>query len=122
MRETGKSDKPRELTENEVRSKVLSHVWGMIKYWDEVPNGNNQRGRLEGLAFSILSMLDGSSMSVPKMVVAPDPHPEDRAYHEENGEDWFPENHDVPVKCDLGGSLHELFHKHGREHGYLPEK
>ena len=103
-------DKLREFTESEIRDKFLAHVWQTINYWDALPNRTN-RNKMEGLAFSILSSLDGSSAALPKFIVAPDPHPDDREFLRGEDENWYPENHAAPVKCDISGCLHELFYK-----------
>lgn len=112
---------PKELTEEEVRAKVLEHVWELIQYWEKESSRTDSKGKLQGLAFSMLSMLDGDSMGIPKFIVAPDPHPKDKAYHKKEGEDWFPDNSKVNIKADLGGSLHEHFHDAGRKLGYLKD-
>ena len=115
-------DEPREFTEDEVLERLLKQVWVNIDYWagryDEEVAAYSCRKKLEGLAFSLLAMLDGSNIDLPKFVVAPDPHPEDKSYLRDiEGENWYPENYNADVKCDLGGSLHELFHRFdpGRE-------
>ena len=97
-----------ELTEDEVRRRFLKEVWGLIEYWENVYS--TPRMRLCGLAFSMLVMLDGGS-NMPAFVVAPLPHEDDKAYCIEKGEDWFPENHESNVRCNISGSLHELFYK-----------
>jgi len=101
-----------ELTEAEVRERLLRHVWAIVDHWDKETRVTGTRAKLEGLAFSILAALDGSALDLPAFIVAPDPHPDDREYHQQHEEDWFPENHTVEVKCDLSGSLHELFRKY----------
>jgi hypothetical protein len=64
---------------------------------------------MEGLAFSILVMLDGGSAMLPGFVVAPLPDPSDKDYHIMKGENYFPENHDAAekIKGDIAGALHE---------------
>ena len=108
-------NEPREFTEDEVRDRFLTQVWVNIDYWDgaydQIVADKSCREKLEGLAFSLLSMLDGCSVALPSFTVAPMPHPEDRDYHQEQGENWWPENHNADVKCDIGGCLHDLFHK-----------
>lgn len=96
----------REKTPAEFREALLEHVYDMVGEWESLP-GKTVRARLEGLAHSMLAMLDGASIGVPKCIVAPDPHPEDRRYLRARGEDWWPENHDVPVRADVGGTLHD---------------
>src|SRR5687768_15258719 len=103
----------REFTEDEVRAQLLTHIAGMVKYWASETMVENQttEQRLDGLAFSILAALDGTSMNIPKFIVAPDPHPDDRQFHIDEGTNYFPENHQLAdqIKCDLACSLHELY-------------
>jgi len=100
---------PREYTEDEVRQQFLEHVWELIGYWRKLPN-KTEREKMEGLAFSILSTLDGSSASICGFIVAPSTNPEDMQYHIDNGENWYAQNHESDIKCDIGGCLHELYH------------
>lgn len=103
-----------ELTTDQVRERFLRSVWGCVDSWErECRADKSLRERLEGLAFSILAMLDGSNIELPQFIVAPDPHPGDREYHEERRTDWFPENHELTesVRADISGCLHELFHE-----------
>lgn len=103
----------REYTEEEVRELLLGHISNLVDYWLNDSRAESTEAKMEGLAFSILSALDGSSMALPGFLVAPLPCEEDKEFHREQGENWFPENHEVAdqVKADLGGSLHEFWHK-----------
>ena len=98
--------KPRAYTTEEVRAKFLAHVWALIRSWQTVENPSSDR--IEGFAFSMLAMLDGANGGLPGFKIIPDPHPEDKAYLKENGENWF------PTKIDIGGDLHGMFHKAGK--------
>ncbi len=91
----------RPYTKDEVRQEFLDHIRGMIRYWDsDVVSGSKTRAdRLEGLAFSILVMLDGES-SLPGFRVIADPHPDDMQYHIDEGENYYPEG------VDIAGGLH----------------
>jgi hypothetical protein len=100
---------PREYTEEEVCRQFLETVWTYIDYWHNLPD-KTCRGKLEGLAFSLMAILDGVS-SLPSFVVAPVPHPGDKKYNKEEGENWYPQNHESDVVCDISGSLHDEFHK-----------
>jgi len=103
---------PREYTEEEVRNKFLEYIAFLIKYWDEIDSVRTQKERMKGLAFSILSMLDGCSGELPGFIVAPLPHPEDKEFRiREMEENYYPENHEIEddIKCDIGGGLHEHF-------------
>lgn len=112
-------DEPRQFTQKEMQDAFLAHLWMMTDYWATVQQPKTVRDRLEGLAFSILAMLDGTSMDLPAFSVYPDPHPEDKAFHQDQGSNWWPEESD---EIGLHGGdcpqLHECWHTFGREKGY----
>lgn len=100
-----------QYTEDEVREMFIHHVRDLIRYWAHPERAQSIPDRLSGLAFSILSTLDGSSCELPGFIVAPCPHPDDKAYHQNEGTDWFPENDDSKIECDIAGCLHELLYR-----------
>lgn len=108
-------EEPREYTADEVTEMFLKHIWGLVGYWEGKYDHKvalmSCREKLEGLAFSILVTLDGESCGVPGFIVAPCPHESDREFHKERGENWYPENHETRVYCDIGGDLHHSFHR-----------
>ena len=101
-----------EKTCDEVRDEFLSHVRSLCAYWENADE-RTLREKLDGLAFSILSAIDGSAASLPAFILAPCPHEDDKEFLESQGKDHYPENHKVEelIKCDIGGSLHELFYQ-----------
>ena len=99
----------REYTQDEVRDMFLDYVRGITEYWLELPNKTTKE-RMEGLAFSILTCLDGGT-SLPGFIVAPAPHESDKEFHQDRGENWFPDNTESNVNCDIAGGLHELIGK-----------
>lgn len=101
----------REKTREEVREAFLSHVRVMVDYWKREAASGRAEDPVEGIAHSILVALDGGASGLPKFLVAPDPHPDDRAFREQNDEDWYPPAPEVP--CDIAGHLHECFHARG---------
>jgi hypothetical protein len=54
----------------EYRDEFLDHIRYMIFNWSDLPDKTNVE-RLEGLAFTILSAIDGSTPSLPTYVLAP---------------------------------------------------
>lgn len=98
----------REYTPEEIEAEFIRHVKGMVQYWDSLDN-KTQAERLEGLAYSILGMLDGIVGDVPAFIVAPFPHPDDKEYLQAQGENWYPENSDKAIDGNISGSLHETF-------------
>ena len=93
---------PREKTIEEVQRDFLGHVWDMIDYWEKESRAETPRAKLEGLAHSLLAALDGCSMELPGFAVIPNPHPDDKAWCIERGEDWYPDD------VDIGGELASL--------------
>jgi len=65
-------------TVEEVRAEVLEHVRLMVKYWSELPGEMSVADRCDGVAFSILTMIDGSTPVPPLLlsVLAEDDDPE----------------------------------------------
>lgn len=99
-----------ELSVEEVRSRFLTHVRGIVDYWDEVAREPSLRKRLEGVAFTILSTIDGSAADLPAFALIPTPHPTDKAFSQEQGEDWYPDFQPAQEVCDIAGGLHERFY------------
>lgn len=109
---------PREFTEEEVRARVLKHIWSMIGYWLSEERAPEPLAKMEGVAFSILAMLDGSAAAIPGFIVAPSGHPDNEGFHRQRLENWFPYNGDdvqKVVKCDIAGGLHDQFQQHRPE-------
>lgn len=91
----------REKTKTEVQQDFIDRIWYLIEYWEKESRAKTSRDKLEGLAHSILNTLDGCSM-LPGFAIIPNPHPDDKQYYIENGEDWYPDN------IDIGGELASL--------------
>ena len=100
----------KEKTEDEIRTEFLNHIRHLVNYWDKVDKPTSKE-KLEGLAFSILAMLDGCSGDICGFIVAPSTHEDDKQYNIDNGEDYYPQNHETNVKGDIAGGLHDLFYK-----------
>lgn len=101
----------KQKTEKQVRQEFLDHVRMLVNYWDKETSKTDSREKLEGLAFSILVAIDGEAVALPSFILAPCPNEDDKQYHIDNGEDYYPENHDSDVKCDIAGNLHNEFYK-----------
>lgn len=105
-----------ELTTEEIRTRLLDQIRTYVDYWETIPDHvlmpmrSVVRSRLEGLAFSILVILDGGAGMMPGFIVAPLPHEDDKAYCQAEGDDWYPPNADAGdhVVGDVAGGLHEL--------------
>jgi hypothetical protein len=109
-------NKSREYTEEEVKAEFLRHVNRCIKYWENETREPTSLGKLKGLAHSIMTAIDEGTKNLPGFILAPDPDPDDKEYYKKNGRNYYPENHNSGVKCDIGGGLHKVLHE------YEPEK
>ena len=109
----------REYTEEEVRSRFLTHCWHIVNEWNVYEDGDCRK-KISGAVFSVLAALDGSSIGIPAFIVAPQPCPGDKEDYRSLGEGWYPENHELNVKGDIGGSLHELFFQYDPDKESVP--
>ena len=100
----------KEFTKQEVREKFLKHIGGLVKYWEN--QSTTSKDKLEGLSFSILAAIDGSAMALPSFILAPCPHPDDKKFHIDEESNYYAENHNSDIKCDIAGGLHELVHSY----------
>jgi hypothetical protein len=104
-------EKPRQYTVDEVREIFIRQIWTELEWWEKESRAPSLREKLEGLAFSMLVTLDGES-ACPGFHVVPCVAPEDKDYYISQGENWYPElpKEEAAKMCDIGGSLHEVFH------------
>lgn len=100
---------PRAYTPEEVRDRLLDHLWVMVDYWEREERAPTARDKITGFMHSTLAALDGCSMALPGFLVTPQPHRSDKKFHQSRGENWFPTN-----RPDLG-SLHEFMYQRGRK-------
>lgn len=106
--------KPRAWTADEVRDMLIEKFRELADYWAETDLTRKEfelntpeeiaAYRCHGVAFSILSTLDGCS-DLPGFDLIPTPHPSDKAYHMASGENYF------DPKMRLSTTLHEFYHK-----------
>jgi len=102
----------RPYTRQEAHDAFIEHVACTIDYWaggagSNVPATYDSRARIQGFAHSMLALLDGCT-DLPGWLVVPQPHPDDKAYHEDLGEKFWPpqENNEM----DIAGALHEALY------------
>ena len=107
MKDNEETVKSREYTKEEVSAQFLRYINKNIQYWENETGAPNSLSKLEGLAFSILVAIDGESSALPKFILAPDPSPDDKEDSIENGRNYYPENYESNVKCNISGDLHD---------------
>ncbi len=92
-------------TEEELRIDFIKYIRSMINYWSEVDieceTADEIKNRLEGLAHSILSLIDGEVSNAPGYELIPISSKENNLYYLSEGERQIPEN------VDIAGSLND---------------
>lgn len=110
-------DDPRAYTTEEARDMFLRQVAQIVKYWGDDARTPTVRGKLEGIAFSMLTALDGGSIGLPRCAIVPLPHEEDEAYLRSVGENFHPYVELPEGVPDIGGALHERIHEYFQDLG-----
>jgi hypothetical protein len=100
----------RQMTEKEVRKKFIRYLIDIAQYWGNL-EGKTPQEKVNGAIFSTLVTLDGESANLPAFIVAPFPGSTDKEFYKSREENWYPENTNSNVICDIGGSLHDTFAK-----------
>jgi hypothetical protein len=95
----------RAYTAEEVRDIFLRHIRGIADFWANLPD-KSPKERCDGVAFSILNIVDGNTLPLPALDICLSPHPEDKAYNQENGNNWFEEGM-VINNCQLHDHYYE---------------
>jgi hypothetical protein len=95
----------RSFTVDEARQTFLKLLRDKAEYWGALPE-KTVKERLDGLCFSILAMIDGSSLGLPAMDIVLRPHPEDKPFALENDEDYWEDG--MVINNTM---LHEEWHK-----------
>jgi hypothetical protein len=110
------TDAPRAYTSAELRDMFLHEVRTIATYWARLPARDPADGkpmtvedRCNGVAFSILATLDGSTIGIPGIDLVFQPHEEDKEYHIKNGANW------IEPGSVVSTMLHEHFHRRKRQ-------
>lgn len=90
-------------TVEEMQKMFLDQVEGIARYWSRL-EGKTKAEAVEGALFSMLVIFDGEAGGFPACDLIPSPHPDNKQYSIDNGEDYFPEGENI-----ADGSLHEQF-------------
>lgn len=94
----------RALTAEELTEQFLEHLHDAVDYWSNVQD-QDTREKLNGLAFTILSTLDGCSVSLPAFDIVARPHENNKEYHTELGINYIEDG--TILEC----WLHERWHR-----------
>lgn len=94
----------RAKTAEEVRDEVIEHVRAMVRFW-ATRTDISDMDRCDGVAFSILSMIDGCSAGLPAIDLVMRPHPDDKAFHQAEGDDWIEDG--TVINADV--HMHDIY-------------
>ncbi len=94
------------ITKDQAVDNFLEHIRALIWYYEREDRLPTSKEKLEGLAFSILVAFDGES-DMPGMDIVMRPHPDDKDFRIEYGEDWYEDG--MVINSDI--EMHERWHK-----------
>ena len=89
----------RAKTAEEARKDLFESIRVLVGYWSrqDVP----ELKKLEGVAFSILNIIDGTSGDLPSLTLTLSTHPDDRQYAIDNGDDYYEDGMMINADCYL---------------------
>jgi len=102
---------PREYTLNEVRSKFIEAVNNLVELHTVAKS--DKKTALHTLAGDILLLIDGGLGEIPTFLLAPLPHEDDKTYYKEIGKNYYPENLEKNINCNISGFLQQEFLESG---------
>jgi hypothetical protein len=91
------------ISKEKAREEFLDHVRHLAHYWSRIER--DPLRMCEGVAFSILTAIDGSS-ALPTYDLVVRPHPDDKTFHENKGEDYYVDG--MVINDDV--HLHDMFY------------
>jgi hypothetical protein len=80
--------KPRCKTKKEAREEFLEKVRSYVETWSDMPL-KTPKEICNGLALTILALLDGCDPDFPNCDIVLKPHRDSKRFHKSRGEDWF---------------------------------
>lgn len=81
-------DEPRAWTSDELCKKFVKQIEIIAREWARYPD-KTPLERTEGMAHSVLALIDGCTLVFPAINLVPSPHDEDKAFHISEGENFF---------------------------------
>lgn len=99
------TDQPRAYTTEELRDTLLEEVRQIARHWADPKIDRDLQGRCNGVAFSILALLDGCNIGIPTIDLVFQPHESDKASSIRRGENW------IEPGSVLDTGLHDCFYQ-----------
>ena len=93
----------REKTLEEMQKEFLNYIHGLVDYWYKESRTPDNREKLEGLAHSILTAIDGMTFGLPAYTLIPIMAEGDKEFYMSQDENYY------PTDVDIAGNLNDLF-------------
>lgn len=93
----------REYTPDEVRDELIRTMRHRIRHSLTYSDPNDKAAQTSAVLHAVLCIFDGVT-GLPAFDLVVKPHPDDRAYHINSDENWYPEN----VVINGNQHLHDL--------------
>lgn len=101
-------EKSKELNNKEAMLLFINEIKGTVSKIKKKKISESQK--LDELAFSILLLIDGKGeIDFPSWILAPFQSEEDRKYFKKKNKNYYPDNQDNEIDCNIAGYLHELY-------------
>ena len=106
-------------TEDECKELFLQHCRAHVRYWQDLyrNQGKDAEEAIEGAVHSVLSTLDGCSLSIPGFLIIPYLQQDDHDYMVAQGERPWPVTDETAIAnlTDIGGDLHQYFYQENQK-------
>lgn len=105
----------RAYTKDEAVDALLKQMAGLAHYWATLDDDNaigceprTPLDRINGFAFSMLSLFDGSNAGFPAFDIVPTTPDEDIEFYKAEGEKWFDASGPINDECELHSRWHKF--------------
>ena len=96
----------RAFTRDEMRDKFIDQCRDIARYWANTTGTPEER--CMGVVHSILTLIDGCSSGFPcALTLTCEPHPDDKAFHQAEDENWV----EPETAINADDMLHELLYR-----------
>lgn len=104
-----KTPTPRAFTPAEARVLFLENIERIVQHWANDKRTKTALDKCDGVAYSILTLIDGDHGSFPAMDLRMSPNPTDKDDCIKHGENWY-----EPGQIINNCALHEEYRQQGK--------
>lgn len=101
----------RAYTVEEMRERFMDILRFTARYWADVKEGDRDAySRIMGFAHSMLCIFDGVSEGMPAIDLILRPHPDDKRFNIDEGDNWIEDGMVINESCHLHDLLYQKTH------------